>query len=147
MRTILAPIDFSEGTAAVVQTAIQLAEAFGASLHLLHVAPPDPDFVGYQAGPHSVRDQIAHSYREEHRMLQEWEARCRVRGVETTALLIQGATVEKILQEQARLGAEWVVMGSRGHGALRRFLMGSVTEGVLKNAPCPLTIVPTGPST
>jgi len=51
MKTILAPIDFSDVSGAVVQSAAGIAKAFQASLYLLRVAPPDPDFIGYEPGP------------------------------------------------------------------------------------------------
>ncbi|MBW2274656.1 MAG: universal stress protein, partial [Deltaproteobacteria bacterium] len=47
-----------------------------------------------------------------------------------------------ILAEAKRLAADMIVMGSHGHGALYRALLGSVSEGVLHKATCPLTIVP-----
>jgi nucleotide-binding universal stress UspA family protein len=142
MKTILAPIDFSDVTGAVVESAAGIAKAFQASLYLLHVAPPDPDFVGYEPGPQSVRDTVAGKIRKEHHQLQELESGLKTKGVDVHALLVQGATVEKILQEAKRLQAELMVIGSHGHGALQKLLMGSVAQGILRKAPCPMLIVP-----
>jgi nucleotide-binding universal stress UspA family protein len=142
MKNILVPVDFSEITEPVVATARALAQAFSAKLWLLHVAAPDPDFVGYDVGPQSVRDQVASHLREEHRDLQEEAVRLRDGGVEAVALLIQGPTVEKILAEAERIGADLIVLGSHGHGAVYRSLLGSVSESVLRRAACPITIVP-----
>ena len=50
--------------------------------------------------------------------------------------------MEKALQEMVRLKADVVVMGSHGHSALRNVLVGSVTEGVLRKAGCPVLVVP-----
>ena len=142
MKRILAAIDFSDVTGAVVQSAAGIAKAFQASLHLLHVAPPDPDFVGYEPGPQSVRDTVAGKIRKEHHQLQELETDLRSKGLDVHALLVQGATAEKIFQEAKRLQAEMIVIGSHGHGALQKLLVGSVAEGVLRKAPCPVLIVP-----
>jgi nucleotide-binding universal stress UspA family protein len=142
MKTILAPIDFSDVTGAVVQSAAGIAKAFQASLYLLHVAPPDPDFIGYEPGPQTVRDSVAQKFRKEHHQLQELEADIRSKGLDIHALLVQGATAEKILQEAKRLQAEMIVIGSHGHGALQKLLVGSVAEGILRKAPCPVLIVP-----
>jgi nucleotide-binding universal stress UspA family protein len=144
MKNILVPVDFSEITDSVVATARALAQAFSAKLWLLHVAAPDPDFVGYEAGPQSVRDQLAGRLRAEHRRLQEEAARLRDGGIEAAALLIQGPTVEKILTEADRIGADLIVLGSHGHGAVYRSLLGSVSESVLRKTACPITIVPQG---
>ena len=89
-----------------------------------------------------VRDTRAGELREEHRKLQELANGLRERGIATKALLIQGRTVEKILDEAARSGAETIVIGSHGHGALHRVLLGSVSEGVVRSAACPVHVVP-----
>jgi len=142
VKSILAPIDFSDSTEAVASTACTLARAFGAKLWLVHVAAPEPDFVGYEVGPQSVRDQRAGHLREEHRRLQELAEAIRDDGVDTAALLIQGPTVAKILSEAERVGADLIVLGSHGHGAVYRTLLGSVSESVLRQATCPVTVVP-----
>ena len=74
MRILLA-LDFSSLTSALVAQVQGLAGDSAGSGHtvevfVLHVAAPDPDFVGYEAGPQSVRDQRANELREEHRELE-----------------------------------------------------------------------------
>lgn len=59
MNTILVPVDFSEVTGAVLKNAEKMARAFEAKIYLLHIEAPDPDFVGYEVGPDSVRDSVA----------------------------------------------------------------------------------------
>lgn len=142
MKPIIALVDFSDVTAAVVRQATELARAMKCGICLLHVAPPDPEFVGYEAGPKSVRDTVAQKIRAEHHAIQELEAGVRKQGVDVQALLVQGPTVERALAEIERLGASLVVMGSHGRGALHHLLVGSVTEGVLRKAKCPVVVVP-----
>jgi len=142
MRAILVPVDFSPVSAEAVELAAQLGQAFAVPVWLLHVAQPDPDFVGYDVGPPNVREQVAHEMRDTHGHLQDYSAKLRERGIEATALQVQGATVDTILREAARLGADLILLGSHGHGALRRALLGSVSEGVLHGARCPVVIVP-----
>ncbi len=143
MNVLIAAVDFSCVTPNVVASAETLARAFdGCRICLLHVAPPDPDFVGYDPGPQTVRDQLAEKFRDEHRRIHEIRAELESRGLAVTALLIQGPTVNKILEEIERQQADLVVMGSHGHGALHQLLMGSVSEGVLRKSPCPVLVVP-----
>lgn len=142
MKTILVPVDFSDITGAVLDLAASQARAFGAELFVLHVARPDPEFVGYQAGPQSVRDQIAARFRREHQQLHEMSGALHEAGLPATALLVQGPTVETILEEAAKLDADLIVLGSHGHGGLFRALLGSVSEGVLRKSIRPLLIVP-----
>lgn len=142
MRAILVPVDFSEVTDAVVEWAAGIARTAGGRLWLLHVAAPDPDFVGFEAGPDVVREQRASELRQEHRDLQVLADALRARGLDATALLVKGPTVKKILAEAERLGADLIVMGSHGRGALSRALLGSVSEGVVRGAHRPITILP-----
>ena len=75
MKKILAAVEFSDLTGRVVDQSSALARVFGAELVVVHVAPPEPEFVGYDAGPQSVRDAAARHYREESRQLQEIDRR------------------------------------------------------------------------
>lgn len=146
MRQILVPVDFSAVTAAIVDHAAQFAARFDAEIALLHVAAPDPDFVGYETGPETVREHVAADLREEHRNLQTLADSLRERGLRAHAVSVQGSTVETILERAARIHADLIILGSHGHGALYRALVGSVSEGVLREAPCPVLVVPAKPA-
>jgi len=147
MKTIVVAIDFSSVTADVLERAAELGKGLSAAVWLVHVAAPDPDFVGYDAGPTTVRDQVAHEMRDTHRRVQDEADALRARGVNATALQVQGPTVETILHEAERLHADVIVLGSHGHSALHRALLGSISEGVLHRATCPILIVPSRPAT
>jgi nucleotide-binding universal stress UspA family protein len=140
--TILVPVDFSEVTTRVLGYASVLGAALSGQLYLLHVTAPDPEFVGYAAGPQTVRDQVARRYREVHQRLQAEAEALRESGLDAIAILAQGPSVETILKEAGRLGVDLIVMGSHGHGAVHHLLVGSVSQGVLKKSPCPVMVVP-----
>ena len=142
MNTILVPVDFSDTTPRVVDTARQLARAFSSRIVLLNVAEPEPDFVGFEPGPVTVRQSVARDFKVEHQRLEELKKVAAQDAVEVQALHIQGPSVEKILHEAGEQQASWIVMGSHGHGALYELLVGSVTHGVMKGAKCPVVIVP-----
>jgi len=142
MELLLVPIDFSAGTEKVLAAAHQLAFATGAALRLLHVAPPDPDFVPYDAGPAVVREQVAHTLREEHRQLHDLAVKFGKDGVKTTARMVMGPFVETIVEQAEQSSADMIVVGSHGHGALFRIALGSVSEGVVRQADCPVLVVP-----
>ncbi len=144
MQRLLVAVDFSPISETVIEHAAALARALGAELTLLHVASPDPAFVGFQAGPATVRDDRARTLRGEHRRLQESAAALREQGLAAKALLVQGPTVATILEEAERLGASTILAGSHGHGALHRALLGSVSEGIVRGAACPIYLVPAG---
>lgn len=142
MNTLLVPVDFSDTTAPVIAQAQVLAKALGGDLVLLKVAEPEPDFVGFEPGPATVRVALAHDYRAEHVRLDELKAQAAVGGLAVAALHVQGPIVEKILDMAADRSAALIVMGSHGHGALYELLVGSITQGVLKGAKCPVVVVP-----
>lgn len=142
MKTILAAIDFSVVTEGVVEQAALMARAFGSALYLLHVEAPEPSFVGYEPGPQHERDHVARTIKENRHAIHELRDSLKEQGLDAHGLVIQGPTVEKILEEARRLDASLIVVGSHGHGALRNLILGSVSKGVVRDAPCPTIVVP-----
>lgn len=139
---ILVAIDFADATERLLQVAGNTAKTTGSTVYLVHVAEPNPDFVGYQAGPDVVRDQVAHEFREQHRMLQAHADRMRSGGLEATALLVQGPTAKTLLAEAERLEIDLIVMGTHGRTAVMDILVGSVSHAVLRHTEIPVLLVP-----
>ena len=142
MKTILTAVDFSDVTDAVLAATATMARALAAKVYLLHVAPPEPTFVTYEPGPQSERDFRARELRQEHRQVQAMALALVDKGVAAEALLVQGPTAGKILEEAQRLDAKLIVLGSHGHGALYELLVGSVADAVLRKSPCPVLVAP-----
>ncbi len=142
MKNILVPIDFSAETDRVIDVAIALAKPLQAKLWLVHVAAPDPDFVGYETGPRYVREHRAEILREEHAGIQALAKRIAGSAVECEGLLIQGPTSETLIEEIDRLKAEMIIMGSHGRSGLFKAFVGSVSEQVLRDSRVPVLIVP-----
>jgi nucleotide-binding universal stress UspA family protein len=141
MHKVLACIDLSASTDAVVACARKLTHPSG-ELVVLHVAAPDPDFVGYDVGPPTVRDQVAKELRAEHRSVQALAATLSLGALTVTPLTVQGEVVQRILEHAARLQAELIVVGSKGRSALAELIMGSTVHGVLRAASVPVVVVP-----
>lgn len=142
MRKILVALDFSDVSDAVLARASALTRALSGELTLLHVAAPDPDFVGYDAGPQSVRDGRARELRAERSRLHEMAESLRAEGLSARALLVEGPTARTVLEQAEKLTVDLIVVGSHGHGVLHRALLGSVSEGILERATCPVLVVP-----
>jgi nucleotide-binding universal stress UspA family protein len=139
---ILAAVDFSPVTTAVLTAAGHVAGLAPTHVYLVHVAAPDPGFVGYDVGPGSVRDQVAAELRAHHQQLQELADGLRGRGIEATAALLRGPTVETLLEKSDELQAELIVLGSHGHSAVYNLLVGSVAEGIVRRSSVPVLLVP-----
>lgn len=142
MKTIVAALDFDHPVTQVVEAAQNLATAFGASIHLIHVEPPEPDFVGYEPGPQYIRDNVAQEQMEAMDTAHGIAEALRAQGLDAQGLVIQGQASEKILEEAARLGADLLVLGNHAHGRLHNLLSGSVAEAVMRHATCAVLLIP-----
>lgn len=143
MKNILVPIDFSAVQNSLVTIAGDMAKALGAKLWLVHVAAPDPDFVGFKVGPEYVRDHRADILRQEHQDIQVLASQLTGKGVEAEALLVQGPTTDTLLEVSKKVSADLIIIGSHGRSALFRAFVGSVSEQVLKESTVPVMVVPT----
>ena len=146
MGEVLGCVDFSDASDAVVVEAVRLARQSGNRLHLVHVAADESALAGYDEGPVAVhtRDERAHELTDEHHQMRQLAERFGVEGLEIVPLLIMGPTVETIIAEADRIDAATIVVGSHGHGALRKLLLGSVSQGVVRHSKRPVVIVPVG---
>jgi nucleotide-binding universal stress UspA family protein len=141
MKMIVVPVDFSDVSGKVAETASSLAQAFGSRVILVHVAEPEPQFVGYDPGPLSVRVAVAADIHAEQERLDRLKEK--FGSADLVALHVQGSIPDEILKLARDHDADLIVMGSHGHGALYQLFVGSVTTAVLKEAPCPVLVVPT----
>ena len=140
---LLVCVDLSESTEIIVKKIEEITEALPAKVWLLHNAVPEPDFVEFKVDPLAARESLAKKFHVEHCQIQELADRMRKAGVDATALLVHGATVETILKEASDLEVDMIVVGSHGRGAMYQLLVGSVSEGVLRKSRCPILVVPT----
>lgn len=145
MKNILLPLDLKAETGTVLERATELARALDAKLWVLHVAAPDPDFVGYEAGPQYIRDVRAETLREERTELHRITSLITSKGMEAHPLLVMGPTVERILAEAERLQVDMIVMGTHGRRGLAKAFMGSTCDEVLRANRLPVLVVPTPP--
>ncbi|MEJ2546815.1 MAG: universal stress protein [Gemmatimonadota bacterium] len=139
--SLLVALDFTDVTDDQLLIVARLA-APNREIYLLHVAEPDPSFVGFDAGPDEVRDQVAREFQQEHERIQALADRLREAGFNAKALLVQGPTVTTILAEADKLNAEAIVVGSHGHGKLYDFAVGSVSSEVIRKSKVPVLVVP-----
>lgn len=142
---ILVPIDFSDVEGVLIKEAVFIAEKTKAKIILIHVVEPEPEFVGYETGPQTVRNDVACEFHEKHKMLQNEAKHFKQAGIEVTPLLIQGPTSDVILKEAHKFNADMIIIGSHGHGALLHLIMGSVSQDIVKYAKCPVLVVKTLP--
>ena len=139
---ILAGIDFSKVSDQVVDKAAEYALAFNAKLWLVHVAAPDPDYIGYDVGPKVIRDQRAGVLRKEHKKLQKYATECTEKGVHCIPLLVQGSTLDTLLDVLNKLNVDLVVIGSHNNSSLYDFVVGSIKNELFHSAKIPILLIP-----
>lgn len=143
MAVILHPTDFSSGADDAQKHAARLARALGAELVLLHVVPETILIPG--ADLHLGAENVARA-NEGHRRWAEENLETRVKSLQASGLrarsrLAVGAAVEEINRAAQSEGAELIVMGTHGRGAVGRVFLGSVAARVVQTAPCPVLTV------
>jgi nucleotide-binding universal stress UspA family protein len=129
-------------------TAADLAKSTGSELHVLYVgeaANPyvDVELAGDEAVPPRLDAELKRQFeRQAREMLDAEEERVRAAGAEVRqAHLSMGKADHEIVTLAEEIGAGLIVMGSRGRGGIRRALMGSVSDTVVRHASCPVLVV------
>ena len=142
MKNILLPLDFKGNELLLLDKATEIAQKFNSKVWLIHVAAPDPDYIGYDAGPQFIRDIRANELREDHKQIQTYARNLNQQGIEADALLIQGTTVETILKRTEKLDIDLIIIGHNTYSFFYKALFGSVSESLVKKSNIPVLVVP-----
>lgn len=142
MKNILVTIEFEAHSQALIDKAAELAEKYNSKIWLIHVAAPDPDFVGYEVGPGYIRNSRADQLRSEHRKLQQFAVELQNAELNAEALLVQGATADTILEEAEKLACDLIIIGHHTHGWFYKVFNQSTDIAVLDRAKIPVLIMP-----
>lgn len=143
MKTILAPIDFSEISERVAREAGNLSQMSGAKVVLLHVVTRPIIMSAYGIPANLINTEIEREQQASADQLKKLESIAKEAGAaEVTSTVILGPAIESIINQAEELPADLLVMGTHGHGALLNLLLGSTASGVLKNSPCPVVVIP-----
>lgn len=136
IKSILVPVDFQNPSLHAVHYAFDLATKQGAVVHLLHVyepaVVPTPSGSGYI--PH---DQL---HTEALAALEQVVAPYHRSPTLGRRIAIMGDPKTVILQMADELGIDLLVLGSHGRRGLKRLLLGSVAEPVMREARCPVLV-------
>lgn len=140
LRQILVAVDFSEHAERAVDAAIELAQRYQIPLHVVHgfhmpalVGIPDEVVLPPELWS-GVKEAAASR-------LERVVARARAAGLPVTAHLREANPTDAILDVAREIGADLIVMGTRGLTGLKHVLLGSVAERTLRLAPCSVLAV------
>ena len=133
---ILLATDGSEEATLAASTAAELAKGTGSELHVVHVGSFIPTFLA------ATEVEPGRAAREARKTLDDDVGRIQAAdGAVAQAHLRFGGAPEEVVALAEDIGAGLIVMGSRGRGGIRRALMGSVSERVVRHAHCPVMII------
>jgi len=142
IRKILVPLDFSEHSKKALQYALPFAQQFQAKLLLITVVEPRVYPVDTMIVPPAMEDDSAEAIQAARSAMKTI--------VDTLALpaelleepiVVVGRPYVEITDTAARSGADMIIMATHGYTGLKHVYLGSVTERVVRHAPCPVLVV------
>lgn len=140
LKKVLVPVDFSEPSRKALHYAKAFAEQFGARLTLLHVVEPlayPPDFAVVPLLPPDAEGPRLKELTRHLSALAEGLAT----EVETEALVISGRPWQGVVDHAKASDTDLIILSTHGYTGLKHVLLGSVTEKIVRHAPCPVLVV------
>jgi nucleotide-binding universal stress UspA family protein len=142
IKHILCPVDFSDGSRRALDHAAAIARWYGATATVLHVIPPVTSVI--PSMPATLYPPVVFTAEDLSNVERELAAFAATSGaVESFRMLaVAGGVTSEILRVAKEQPADLLVMGTHGRSGFDHLILGSVTEKVLRKAPCPLLTVP-----
>ncbi|MCS6773931.1 MAG: universal stress protein [Anaerolineae bacterium] len=137
-KRILVPLDGSTFSELALSAAREIASCDGGEIILARVderyEPPPGLFVPVSALPEVTQLSVGE-------YLQQHEQRLRASGFKASSAVLEGKVASAIVRFAREADVDLIVMCTHGRTGLRRLLMGSVAEGVMRSAPCPVMLI------
>jgi nucleotide-binding universal stress UspA family protein len=146
---IVVALDGSALAEQVLPHVSALAEKFGSTVVLVRAIMPlaqvaalvEPSIGGVPLDPSLIEDTIESEEQEAATYLEHVANSLRAKGITVQTEHPEGSAVEVIVECARRLPADLIAMTTHGRSGLSRLVFGSVADGVLRTAPCPLLLV------
>jgi len=148
---ILVPLDGSEHSMRALDIALQLAKKFNSKITLIHVysvsvrpivVPEPATFVPtIPTMAPTEYSRVAEAIRKAGaKILTEGAEKAKAEGIEVDTILREGHAVQEIVRTAQEGKFDLIVMGARGLSRIKEIILGSVSDGVIRNAPCPVLV-------
>lgn len=138
-RKILVATDGSEFSRHAFAAAVEMAKGFGSEIELLHVIMKHPYIIASEVSAGIDMTNM------EYEALSKTAMEETMKGIDVGEIKVETKIVygypSQVVVEEAKKGADLIVMGTKGHGPWAGAIMGSVTQRVVSNAPCPVLVV------
>jgi nucleotide-binding universal stress UspA family protein len=144
IKNILCPTDFSDPSYEALKAADELAVHFGATLHIVNVVPLVP-IVEAPIGVESASFNVA-SYQQElegqaQKSLKNMVEQKISRGVTAVTEVLIGNAAGEVMRYAGEKGVDMIVIATHGLSGWRRFISGSTTEQIVRQASCPVLTI------
>ena len=144
VKNILCPTDFSDPSYEALKAADELAAHFGATLHIINVVPLVP-IVEAPIGVESASFNVA-SYQQElegqaQKSLKNMAEQKITRGVSAVTEVLIGNAAGEVIRYAGEKGVDMIVIATHGLSGWRRFISGSTTEQIVRQASCPVLTI------
>jgi nucleotide-binding universal stress UspA family protein len=136
LARLLVATDFQADAQAALRAAVDLAEALGGTILLVHASDD-----GSRPASEETTATAAPSRASAKQQLEQALAELKERGLGADAILTPGHATEVVLKEAEHRAADIIVMGTRRSTAFRRLALGSVADSVIRRAGCPVLVV------
>ena len=152
LKKILVPLDGSEHSLRALEIAVQIAKGFDGKITLINVYSvnvqpifmPEPTTLTTPGvpilTPTDFSKVVEAARKSAGSILTDGQKRVEAEGIKVEKLLKEGHTVEEILKTARESKFDLIVIGARGVSKIREMLLGSVSDGVIRNAPCPVLV-------
>ncbi len=137
LRTIVAPFDFSDVSAALLHRLIALAEASNATVHVVHVVEPSSGAVANGDTPIYPGGRAAAARMQ----IEQWLARTFSSPASITTTVRVGRAADEIVAHAQALCADLIVMSAHVGSGIKNVLLRTTTERVVRQSPCPVLVV------
>jgi nucleotide-binding universal stress UspA family protein len=142
-HTIVVAVDFSGTSADTIDAALELARGQQDRVHLVHVVTDVFRSMGLTEAPTIDWAEVQRNWIDQARsQLIDLAARCKLDPLRITTAVEVGSPAAEIVRYAHDHGAQVIVLGSHGQGIVKRFMLGSVADRVLREATCPVMLVP-----
>ncbi len=132
---IFLPTDGSKYNKVAMEKAIDLAKSYGGQLKVISVVDVTEEF--YTEAPGAVEELV----KKAKKFVNDIKEKAEAQRINTEVFVREGESYKVITELSRQYNSNVIVMGSHGRTGIRRLLMGSVAEGVIGHAPCPVLIV------
>ncbi|MFV0437954.1 MAG: universal stress protein [Desulfopila sp.] len=146
VRRVLTPIDFSDNSRLIAESAVYMTGKFNATMYLVFVVQNFEDYSGFfvpQMGMPNLETELVEGAEEKMASFcKELQPVCEKHGVtELHSKVFMGDVAEQIVDYAVEIASDLIIMGTHGYKGLEKIMFGSVADKVVRGAHCPVMTI------